>query len=128
MGKVSMSLLISFTTYQTKCVIKFLFRQLMMSYTLTFSLNQPLKQWMTGKNIEEDENTKGWISWEQKSFLDEIKNIKYTPEQIMQNKIIFDDEEDFKWLFSKEDDVYAFIVRFFRWRWFLIVRLETSPN
>ena len=59
MGKVSMSQLISFTRYQTKCVIKFLFRQLMMSYTLTFSLNQPLKQWMTGKNIEEDENTKG---------------------------------------------------------------------
>ena len=59
MGKVSMSQLISFTRYQTKCVIKFLFRQLMMSYTLTFFLNQPLKQWMTGKNIGEDENTKG---------------------------------------------------------------------
>ena len=61
MGKVSMSQLISFTRYQTKCLIKFLFRtlELMMSYTLTFFLNQPLKQWMTGKNIGEDENTKG---------------------------------------------------------------------
>ena len=31
MDKVSMSQLISFSRYQTKCVIKFLFRQLMTS-------------------------------------------------------------------------------------------------
>ena len=47
MDKVSMSHLISFSRYQTKCVIKFLFRQLMMSQTLKFMLGQPLKKWLT---------------------------------------------------------------------------------
>ena len=72
MDKVSMSHLISFSRYQTKCVIKFLFRQLMMSQTTRFMLDQPLKQWPTGRNTQiqkfeylENEN----------SFLDEIKNI-----------------------------------------------------
>ena len=51
MGKVSMSQLISFLRYQTKCVIKFLIRQFMMSQTLRLSLNQAPKQWLTGKNI-----------------------------------------------------------------------------
>ena len=58
MGKVSMSQLISFLRYQTKCVIKFLIRQFMMSQTLGFFLNQPLKQWLTGKKRGEEENTK----------------------------------------------------------------------
>ena len=30
----------------------------MTSQTLIFFLNQPLKQWLTGKKREEDENTK----------------------------------------------------------------------
>ena len=34
MDKVSMSHLISFSRYQTKCVIKFLFRQLMTSFKI----------------------------------------------------------------------------------------------
>ena len=75
MDNVSMSHLISFTRYQTKCVSKFLFRPLMTSYTLRFFLNQPLKQWLTGKKrgktkiqiFEYLENEKG--------LLDEIKNI-----------------------------------------------------
>ena len=58
MDKVSMSQLISFSRYQTKCVIKFLFRQLMTSQTLRFFLDQPLKQWLTGRKRGEDENTK----------------------------------------------------------------------
>ena len=58
MDKVSMSHLISFSRYQTKCVIKFLFRQLMMSQTIKFMLDQPLKQWLTGRKREEDANTK----------------------------------------------------------------------
>ena len=58
MDKVSMSHLISFSRYQTKRVIKFLFRQIMMSQTLRFFLNQPLKQWLTGKKRGEEENTK----------------------------------------------------------------------
>ena len=47
-NKVSLSHLISFSRYQTKCV-KFLLRQSMKSYILTSFLNQPLKQWLTGK-------------------------------------------------------------------------------
>ena len=58
MHKVSMSQLISFTRHQTKCVIKFLVRQLMTSCTLRFFLNQPLKQWLRGKKRGEDGNTK----------------------------------------------------------------------
>ena len=50
--------LISFSRYQLKCVIKFLFRQLMTSQTLRFFLDQPLKQWLTGRKRGEDENTK----------------------------------------------------------------------
>ena len=58
MDKVSMSYLYSFLRYQTKCVIKFLFRQFMTSQTLSFIFNQPLKQWLTGRKREEDGNTK----------------------------------------------------------------------
>ena len=63
MDKVSMSHLISFSRYQTKCVIKFLFRQLM-SQTIRFMLDQPLKQWLTGRKRGEDQNTKISISQE----------------------------------------------------------------
>ena len=58
MDKVLMSHLTSSSRYQTKCVIKFLFRQLMMSYALRFFLYQPLKQWLTGRKRGEDENAK----------------------------------------------------------------------
>ena len=68
MDKVSMSHLISFSRYQTKCVIKFLFRQLMTSQTLRFLLNQPLKQWLTGKKRGEEDNTKILISRERKEL------------------------------------------------------------
>ena len=53
-----MSHLISFPRYQTKCVIKFLFRQMMTSQTLGFLLNHTLIQWLTGKKRGEEENTK----------------------------------------------------------------------
>ena len=33
-----------------------------------FFLNQPLKQWLTGKKRADDENTKIWISWELKEL------------------------------------------------------------
>ena len=58
MDKISMPSLFSFPRYQTKCVIKFLFRQLMMSQTIRFMLDQPLKQWLTGRKRGEDRNTK----------------------------------------------------------------------
>ena len=64
MDKVSMSHLISFSRYQTKCVIEFLFRQLIMSQTIIFMLDQPLKQWLTRRKRGEDENTKICISRE----------------------------------------------------------------
>ena len=58
MDKVSMLHLISFSRYQTKYVIKFLFRQLMTLQILTFFSDQPLKRWLTEKKRGEDENTK----------------------------------------------------------------------
>ena len=66
-GKVSMSYLFSFPRYQTKCVIKFLFSQLMMSQTIRFMLGQHLKQWLTGRKWE-DGNTNIWISREWKEL------------------------------------------------------------
>ena len=54
MNKVSMSHIISFSRYQTKCVINFLCRQLMTSKILRFFLDQHFS-W---KKRGEDENTK----------------------------------------------------------------------
>ena len=54
MDKVSTSYLFSFLRYQTKCVTKFLFRQLMTSETLRFIL----KQWLIGRKRLEDRITK----------------------------------------------------------------------
>ena len=58
MDKVSMLYLFSFLRYQKKCIIKFLFRQLMMSQTFRFIFNQPLKQWLTGRKRGKDGNAK----------------------------------------------------------------------
>ena len=58
-----------------KCVIEFLFRQLIMSWTLRFIFDHPPKQWPTGRKRGKGRNTKKWISWERKRFLDEIKSI-----------------------------------------------------
>ena len=63
----------TFPRYQTKCVIKFLLGQLMMSQTMRFMLDQPLKQWLTGGRRGEGRNTKIWISREKKSFLHKTK-------------------------------------------------------
>ena len=49
----------SFWRYQTKCAIKFLFRQL---------LNHSLRQWLIGKNWREVGNTNIWISQEWKEL------------------------------------------------------------
>ena len=69
MDKVSMSYLFSFSRYQTKCVIKFLFRQLMMSQTIRFMLDQPLKQWLTGRKRGEGKKYKNFnISRTKKAF------------------------------------------------------------
>ena len=56
-SKVSMSYLFCFPRYETKCAFKFLFRQLMMSQTKRFMLDQPPKQWLTGRKRGKDGNT-----------------------------------------------------------------------
>ena len=53
-----MSYLFSFSIYQTKCVTKFLFRQLMTSEILRFIFEQTLKQWLTGRKRDEEKNKK----------------------------------------------------------------------
>ena len=68
MDKVSMSYLFSFSRYQTKCVIKFLFRQMMTSQSLRFIFHHSLKHWLTGRKRWQDGNTKTWISQEWKEL------------------------------------------------------------
>ena len=75
MDKVSMSHLISFSRYQTKRVIKFLFRQSMTSQTLRFFLDQPLKQWLTGEKKGKTKIQKFEYLKNEKNFSGEIKNI-----------------------------------------------------
>ena len=67
-----MSYLFSSSRYQTKCVIKFLFKQLMTPLTLRFIFDHPLKQWLTGKKGE-DGIQKSEYPENEMSFLDEIK-------------------------------------------------------
>ena len=75
MDEVSMLHLISFSSYQKKIkyVIKFLFRQLMTSWISRFFLDQPLKQWLTGKKEGKTKIQKFKYLKNEKSFLDEIK-------------------------------------------------------
>ena len=75
MDKVSMSYLFTFLRYQTKCVIKFLFKQLMTSQTLRFFLDQPLKQWLTGEKKGKTKIQKFEYLKNEKNFSGEIKNI-----------------------------------------------------
>ena len=75
MCKVSISYLFSFPRYQTKCVIEFLFRQLMTSWTLRFIFDHPPKQWPTGKKEGRTEIQKIEYLENEKSFLDEIRSI-----------------------------------------------------
>ena len=75
MDKVSMPCLFFFSRYQTKYIIKFLFRQLVTSQTLRFILDQALKQWLTGRKRGEDGNKKIKYLKNEKRSLDEIKYI-----------------------------------------------------
>ena len=68
MDKVSMPYLFSFSRDQAKCVIKLLFRQLMTSQILRFTLDQALEQWLTGRERMEDLNTNILISRERKEL------------------------------------------------------------
>ena len=51
--------------------------QLMTSQTLRYMFDHLLNLLLTGGNREEEGNTKMWISWERKKFLDQIKSIFY---------------------------------------------------
>ena len=68
MVKVSMLYPFSFVRYQTKCIIKFLFRQLIASQNLRFIFHQPLKQWLAGRKRGQDRNSKISMSQERKEF------------------------------------------------------------
>ena len=74
MEKVSMTYLFSFPRHQTKCVIKFLFKRLMTSYSLRFILDQPPKQWLTGRKRGKTEIQKFEYLDNEKSSLDKVKN------------------------------------------------------
>ena len=52
----------------SKCVIRLLLPQLMMSWILRFFLDQPLKEWLTGRKRGKDKNTKTWIYRERKDL------------------------------------------------------------
>ena len=52
----------------SKCVIRLLLPQLMMSWILRFFLDQPLKEWLTRRKRGKDKNTKTWISRERKDL------------------------------------------------------------
>ena len=75
MDKVQMSHLISFSRYQTECDIKFLFRQLMSSWTLRFLLRSTSKAMADSEKKREDKNTKIWMSREWKELFRSIKSI-----------------------------------------------------
>ena len=57
MDKVSMSYLLSFSRYQTKCVTEFLLRQDLLVVTLRFIFDHPLKQWPTSRKKGKVRNT-----------------------------------------------------------------------
>ena len=71
----SMSYLFSFSIYQTKCIIKFLFRQFLTSRILTFIFDYLPSQWLTGKKEGKTEIHEFEYFENEKSFLDEMKNI-----------------------------------------------------
>ena len=67
----------SFSGYQTKCVIEFLFRQLMTSW-IWFIFDHPPKQWPTGRKRGKERIQKTEYLEKEKSFLDEIKSMFYS--------------------------------------------------
>ena len=87
MDKVLMSHLISFSSYQTKYV-KFLSRQWVTSQTLRFFLDQPLKQWLSGKKEGKTKIQKFEYLENEKSFSDETKNTSFWRAVTCWNKIM----------------------------------------
>ena len=57
-NKVSMSYLLSFSRYQTKCVIEFLFRQLMASQTFKIYLQSSSKEMADREKKREEQKYK----------------------------------------------------------------------
>ena len=73
--KVSISYRFSISRYQSKCVTKFLFRQLMTSQPLKFIFDHSLKRCTKRKKIGEGKVTKNWISRERKELFRSKKNL-----------------------------------------------------
>ena len=70
-----MSNLFSFSRYQTKCVIMFLFGRLIALQTLRFIFDQSLKQRLTEEKEGKMETQKFQYLENGESLLDEIKSI-----------------------------------------------------
>ena len=75
MDKVSMSYHVFFSRYQTKCVVKFLFRQLMTSYFKIYVQSSCKAMADSGENEEKTEMQKFEHLENEKRFLDEVKSI-----------------------------------------------------
>ena len=86
MNKVSMSYLFSLSRYQAKCVIKFLFRQLMTSKTLRFIIDQ-INGWQVEKKVKKEIQKSEYLV-NKRSFLDEIKNIFHSFCRVGNKKLI----------------------------------------
>ena len=67
MDKVSVSHLISFSRYQTNVLLSF-YLDHWWRQTLRLFLDQPVKQWLTGRKTAKDRNTQIWISRKQKEL------------------------------------------------------------
>ena len=68
-----MPFLFPFSRYRSIRVIKYLFRQLMTSWTLRFIFDQPLKQWLAGEKEAKTEIQIFEFLENKNTFLDEIK-------------------------------------------------------
>ena len=66
--KYSMSHLISFSRYQTKCLIKLLYKQLMTPKKFQIFLGSTSKAIADREKKREGKNMKNWISWERKEL------------------------------------------------------------
>ena len=75
MDKVSMSYLFSFSRYQTKCFLKFIFRQLMTCRFEDLSWAKLSSNGWQGEKEGKMEIQKFECLENEKSFLDEIKNM-----------------------------------------------------
>ena len=102
-----MPYLLSFSRYQTKCVIKFLFDEIIKA--LRFIFNCPLKQWPTKKKGKAEIQTFEYLENE-KSFLGEMKSIFLNYLNVTLAKKITFKNADFFYFIEK---IYIHFSRYF---------------